>query len=155
MGYKDFVNRFSTTPLGVALASRVASRLDPLIYKASGGRFTSTGVPTIPQLVLTTTGRKSGLPREVQVGYARIDGDHIVVASNFGKERHPAWSYNLAAEPRARIVVDGETIDVVAERLTDAEKDALWPTLEAHVPQFRVYVTRTARNIRVFRLRRA
>jgi hypothetical protein len=51
------------------------------------------------------------------------------------------------------VEVDGRTETVVAERLSDAEKAALWPRLVAVVPQFDVYVTRTDRDIKVFRLR--
>ena len=47
----------------------------------------------------------------------------------------------------------GRDLEVEATRLSDDEKAAIWPSLTAAVPQFKVYVTRTDRNIRVFRLR--
>jgi deazaflavin-dependent oxidoreductase (nitroreductase family) len=151
--YGDFVNRFSTTRVGSWIARRLAARVDPHLYRWSKGRFTSTGPPTIPQLILTTVGRKTGRPRSVQLGYLADGGDHVVVASNFGQGHHPAWSHNLLADPRATVEVDGRTETVVAERLSAAEKAALWPRLVAVVPQFDVYVTRTDRSINVFRLR--
>jgi len=150
--YGDLVNRFSTTRMGSWIARQLAARVDPHLYRWSRGRFTSAGPPTIPQLVLTTVGRKSGRPRSVQLGYLADGGDYVVVASNFGQARHPAWSHNLLAEPRATVEVDGRTETVVAERLSDARKQAIWPRLVGVVPQFAVYVTRTDRNIRVFRL---
>ena len=67
--YARFVNWFSTTRVGTIVASTLAARLDPIVYRLSGGRFTSTGPLTIPQLVLTTTGRKSGQRRAVSLGY--------------------------------------------------------------------------------------
>ena len=70
MSYRDFVNSFSVTPVGRWLAKNLASRVDPFIYKVTGGRFTMTGPPTIPMLSLTTIGRKSGKERTVQLGYA-------------------------------------------------------------------------------------
>jgi deazaflavin-dependent oxidoreductase (nitroreductase family) len=151
--YGDIVNRFSTTRVGAWIARQVAARVDPHVYRWSKGRFTSTGPPTIPQLILTTVGRKSGQPRSVQLGYLADAGDYVVVASNFGRGHHPAWSHNLLAEPQATVEVDGRTETVRAERLSDAEKAAIWPRLVAVVPQFDVYVTRTDRNIKVFRLR--
>lgn len=151
--YARLVNWFSTTPVGTFVASHVAARVDPYLYRLSRGRFTSTGPPTIPQLVLTTTGRTSGQPRTIALGYLADGADFVVVASNFGKERHPAWSHNLEAHPDAVVDVDGRTVQVRAERLDDAAKRAIWPRLVAVVPQFGVYVTRTDRNIRVYRLR--
>jgi len=151
--YARFVNWFSTTRAGTAIASTLAARLDPIVYRLSGGRFTSTGPLTIPQLVLTTTGRKSGKRRSVSLGYL-ADGDtFVVVASNFGKASHPAWSYNLDAEPAAEVNVDGRDVSVRAERLDEAGKAVVWPRLVGIIPQFGVYVTRTDRDIKVYRLR--
>ena len=153
MGYKDAVNRFSSTPLGSWLARNTASRIDPWLYRVTGGRVTSTGVPTIPQLVLITVGRKSGKSRPAQVACLEDGDDHIVVASNFGGERHPAWALNLEANPEATIHVGERRIEIRAERVPEEEMPALWPRLDAVVPQFRVYRSRTDRDIRVFRLR--
>lgn len=151
--YARFVNWFSTTRPGTWVASRLAARLDPVVYRLSRGRFTSTGPLTIPQLVLTTTGRKTGVHRSVSLGYLADGDDLVVVASNFGKPHHPAWSHNLDATPAARVTVDGREVAVRAERLDDAAKAAIWPRLVAIIPQFGVYVTRTDRSIKVYRLR--
>jgi deazaflavin-dependent oxidoreductase (nitroreductase family) len=50
-----------------------------------------------------------------------IDGVAHIVASNFGGKNHPAWSYNLDANPRATMQLGSEPIDVTAELLSDAE----------------------------------
>jgi deazaflavin-dependent oxidoreductase (nitroreductase family) len=154
MSYKSLVNRFSTTWVGGWIARQLAARIDPWIYRQTGGRFTSTGPPTIPQLILTTRGKRSGRPRAVQLGYLRENGSFVIVASNFGREHHPAWSYNLLASPEATVYVDGRETRVVAERVTEREREDLWPQLDAVVPQFKTYRRRTDRDIRVFRLRR-
>jgi len=152
MAYRDFINDFSLTPVGQWIAKTFATRLDPAIYKLSGGRFTMSGPLTIPQLTLTTVGRKSGKERTVQLAYSE-DGDHVlVVASNFGGTNHPAWSYNLDANPNATIRLGSETKGVVATRLTDSEKAILWPKIADTLPQMKTYVTRTERNIKVYRL---
>lgn len=152
MSYRDFINWFSVTPLGRWIASTFSARLDPALYKLSGGRFTSVGPQVIPQLVLTTTGRKSGKERRVQLGYTRDGDDVLVVASNFGGTHHPAWSYNLDAQPKAKIQLGSETKNVLAIRLTDSEKAILWPKIAATIPQMKSYVKRTERNIKVYRL---
>ena len=152
MSYRDFINRFSVTPVGRSIARTVSSRLDPILYKVSGGRFTSVGPQVIPQLVLTTTGRKSGKERTVQLGYTEDGDDVLVVASNFGGTNHPAWSYNLDANPRAKIQLGLEKREVLASRLTDSEKAILWPKIADTIPQMKSYVKRTERNIKVYRL---
>lgn len=153
MGYKDSVNRFSTTRVGSWLARKTASRIDPWLYRATGGRVTATGVPTIPQLVLITTGRKSGKSRAAQVACLADGDDFIVVASNFGQTHHPAWALNLDAKPEAVVHSGDRRIEVRAEVVADDERAALWPRLDAIIPQFRVYRTRTDRDIRLYRLR--
>ena len=152
MSYRDFVNSFSVTPVGRWLAKNLASRVDPFIYKVTGGRFTMTGPPTIPMLSLTTIGRKSGKERTVQLGYAEDGEDVLIVASNFGGTNHPAWSYNLDANPKAKIRLGPELKEVVARHLTDSEKAILWPKIADTIPQMHSYVKRTDRNIKVYRL---
>ncbi|MFW2388704.1 MAG: nitroreductase/quinone reductase family protein [Polyangiales bacterium] len=152
MSYRDFINKFSVTPVGRWIAQTFAARVDPALYKLSGGRFTSTGPLTIPQLTLTTVGRKSGKSRTVQLGYTEDGEDVLVVASNFGGTNHPAWSHNLDANPAARILLGSESREVVATRLTDSEKAILWPKIAQTIPQMKSYVKRTERNIKVYRL---
>lgn len=150
--YADTVNRFSATRAGSWLVKHWASKIDPAIFKATNGRFTSTGKPTLPMLTLTVVGRRSGQLRSVQLAY-EADGDSfLVVASAMGAERHPAWRYNLEAAGTATIWLPGRTLEVRAELLADEEKEALWDRIATTIPQMHTYKRRTDRNIRVFRL---
>ena len=54
-----FVVWLSTNPVMTWVIKNVASRLDPVIFKATNGRFTSMGAPTMPMLTMTATGRSS------------------------------------------------------------------------------------------------
>lgn len=153
MGYQDLVNRFSATRAGSWLARNTAARVDPWLFRVSRGRLTFTGVPTLPMLRLTTTGRRSEQPRSVQLAYLRDGDDYVVVASNFGQEHHPAWMHNLLANPSARVQVGAEELEVEAALVADDEKPTLWPRLDGVVPQLRTYRQRTDRDIRIFRLR--
>ena len=152
--YARFVNWLSATAFGSWLVKHLFSRVDPVVFKATNGRLTLTGVPTLPMLTLTTTGRKSGKPRDTQRAYHADGGDFLVVASAMGQERHPDWSYNLLATPDAALQLRGERVRVRAELLDDAEKQRVWPDVKRTIPQMNVYEQRTSRNIRVFRLRR-
>ncbi len=144
----------STNRVATWLIKHVASRLDPLIFKASNGRLTSMGPPAIPMLTMTAIGRHSGQPRPVQLACIERDGDQLVVASAMGQQKHPAWRYNVEANPDVQIQMRGERFAARAELLSDAEKQAVWADVKQVLPQMNVYEKRTDRNIRVIRLRR-
>jgi deazaflavin-dependent oxidoreductase (nitroreductase family) len=152
--YARAVNRFSATRLGSWLVRHLAAKLDPVLFRWTNGRFTTTGVPTLPMLALTVPGRHSGTPRTVQLAYHADDGDLLVVASAMGQERHPAWRYNLEAAGGGDVLVRGERFPVTADRLAAVDKARLWSAICDTIPQMRVYETRTDRDIAVFRLRR-
>jgi len=150
--YSRIVNAFSATPLGSWLVKHFASRVDPLIFRATNGRFTSTGPPTLPMLALTMIGRQSGKSRTVQLAYVEHDGAYHVVASAMGQDRHPGWRYNLEANPDVELQVRGRRLVARARVLSDGEKTKAWPLIKETIPQMRTYEARTDRNIRVFRL---
>ena len=149
---KRFELWLSRTAFGVWMSKAFASRVDPTIFRLSGGRFTSMGPIVIPQLVLTTRGRKSGQQRDAQLAFTELDGAVYIVASNFGGERHPAWSYNLQAEPRAFMQLRDERIPIIAEHLSDEEKQLVWERLCDNIPNYVSYKNQTDRNINVYRL---
>jgi deazaflavin-dependent oxidoreductase (nitroreductase family) len=150
--WKRFIFDLSSTRFGAAIMKATSVHIDPLIFKLTGGRFTSIGPSVIPQLLLTTTGRKSGMPREAQLVYTDIEGVAHIVASNFGGGKHPAWSHNLDADPHATMQLKREPVPVLAERLSDAEKEAVWDRLVENIPNYAVYQERTDRNLKVYRL---
>ena len=81
---------------------------------------------------MTTTGARTGQRRAVPLTYLP-DGDrYIVTAGNAGSDRHPAWYYNLAADPDVTVEVGTEVFEAVADdgthlvlfSLVSAERDA-------------------------------
>ena len=118
------VVRQATTSRPLAwLSARVLHRFDRLVQRASGGRATFSGwVSGLPVVLLTTTGARTGLPRTTPV-LGIPDGDgFVVIASNFGKQQHPAWYHNLVADPAVTLTVDGVTTAFEARRLTGRER---------------------------------
>ena len=145
--------KFALTAPGRWFVSNYSARFDPIVYRMSGGRFNASGVIVIPMLALTTKGRKSGKKRTVQLAYVAFDGSAYVVASNFGKERHPAWMYNIEANPNVSVQLGRYHHEITAERLDEAEKAAVWDRLVAQVPNYGPYEERSGRDLRVYRLR--
>ena len=108
----------------------------------------------MPMLTLTTSGRRSGRPRSVQLACVEHEGDLLVVASAMGQPRDPAWRHNVEASPQVEVQMRGERYEARAELLSEAEKQAQWAKIRRMIPQMQVYERRTDRNIRVIRLRR-
>ena len=108
----------------------------------------------LSHLLLTTIGRRSGAERTVPLTFLRDEHRLVLVASNGGAERHPAWWLNLEAAPRARVRLGNEEFPVYAEAATGAERERLWARLIDYNPFYRRYATITARRIPVVVLTR-
>lgn len=75
-----------------------------------------------PIVLLTTTGAKTGQPRTTPVMYIREGERLLVVASNAGAPKHPAWFRNLAAHPSLTVEIGTETFEARAVVLEGAER---------------------------------
>jgi deazaflavin-dependent oxidoreductase (nitroreductase family) len=82
-------------------------RVHDAIYKRTDGRIGHRMVG-VPCLLLHTTGRRSGEPRTNSLVYARDGDDYLLVASNGGSDKAPAWLYNLKAKPEVEVQVGRE-----------------------------------------------
>jgi deazaflavin-dependent oxidoreductase (nitroreductase family) len=77
--------------------------------------------PTGVVLLLTTTGRKSGLPRLTPLQYEQIDGEYYI-ASARGSQAD--WFKNILADPKVHIQIKKEEFDALAEPVTDPSRIA-------------------------------
>lgn len=108
----------------------------------------------IRMLLLTTVGRKTGKSRTLPLAYVEYEDAYVVVASNGGAEKPPAWYLNLRAAERARVQVGGERFEVEWSHAPREERMEYWRRLQASIPAYRLYRTRTDREIPIVRLRR-
>jgi len=67
-------------------------------------------------LTLTTTGRRTGLPRHTPLNYAILDGQ-VYVLSGFGA--HADWYLNLTDDPRVTVGLPGRTVQGTAAPVVD------------------------------------
>jgi deazaflavin-dependent oxidoreductase (nitroreductase family) len=77
-------------------------------------------------LRLTTTGRRTGQPRQVVVGYFEDGPDLVTMAMNGWGAAEPAWWLNLQEEPHAEVQTKDGTRLVRAHRAEGAERERLW-----------------------------
>lgn len=84
------------------------------------------------------------------------DGDRwIVVGSNAGDDRHPAWWLNLLSEPTATIVVGGASLPVTARELEWPERAEVFSRFVSEVGEsYLEYQQRTTRRLPVVALTR-
>jgi deazaflavin-dependent oxidoreductase (nitroreductase family) len=125
---------------------------DRVLHRLTGGRVLLSRA-LLPSLVLTTTGRRSGQPRETPLMCVpEPGGSFLVLGSNFGRDAHPAWTGNLLATPEATVSYDARDIPVRAALLEGAARDEAWAAALRTWPTFATYQSRIDRTIRVFRL---
>jgi deazaflavin-dependent oxidoreductase (nitroreductase family) len=103
----------------------------------------------VPTLLLTTTGRKTGLARTTPLIFSRDGDDYIVVASKGGAPSHPNWYVNLTAKADAKVQVRDEHLLVEARTASKDEKPRLWGIVVAQWANYDAYQARTEREIPV------
>lgn len=142
-----FISRVSSG-LG-ATGLRWTGRLNVPLYRASGGRIGGR-IGRAPVLLLTTTGRRSGRKRTAPVVYLADGENMIVIGSNAGNDRVPAWALNLKADPSAEVEVGRRRIPVRARVAEGEERAELWRMSNEQYAGFDDYEARTDRAISVF-----
>ena len=111
---------------------RWTGKLNIPLYRLTGGRI-GGHIGRAPVLLLTTTGRKSGEQRTAPVVYLAAGDDVVLINTNAGNAKIPAWSLNLKAKPEAEVEV-GRTRYPVRARIAEGEERAdLW---RRHVEQY-------------------
>ncbi|MHB8680473.1 MAG: nitroreductase/quinone reductase family protein [Acidimicrobiales bacterium] len=103
--------------------NRRFARFHTSVYRATRGWLGHRMTGRVTSLLLHTTGRKTGLTRSVALAYSKAGNDYLLVASNFGGDRPPAWFVNLEADPRAAVHVGRHHIPVTAHVLMPGDPD--------------------------------
>ena len=133
----------------------VITAIHRFVYRVSGGRL-GNSLGGMPMLLLTNVGRKTGKQRVTPLLYVEDrngadDGSArwVVVASNAGDDRDPAWWLNVQSRPDTTIQVGAAHHDVRARRASPDEVEQIWPKLVAAYRPYDDYRDRTTRDIPV------
>ncbi|GAA1977902.1 nitroreductase/quinone reductase family protein [Amycolatopsis minnesotensis] len=127
---------------------------DHRLHRLSKGRISLVALAGLPSLRVTTTGRRSGLPRSTNLLYFPYLDGFVLTGSNWGRSADPAWSHNLRAHPDAVVAVRGKEIAVVAAELKGEEYDAMWQRLLEFWPGYAMERAAAGRELPVFVLTR-
>ena len=126
-------------------------KIHEALYKRSDGLIghRMIGVPT---LLLRSTGRRSGATRTNGLVYARDGEDYLVVASNGGADRNPAWLHNIKANPEVEIQVGRQRQPGTARVIgrSDPNYERVWKIVnENNRDRYTAYQEQTSREIPV------
>jgi deazaflavin-dependent oxidoreductase (nitroreductase family) len=131
----------------------VAEGLESLLRFVTSGRVGVLDLTGLPNVQITTSGRKTGLARTATVQYVPYGDGLVVVGSNWGRERHPSWSANLKATQRVTVRRRGHRLVAKVRLLTGEERDKAWTTVLAHWPNYQIAQDRAGgRQFRLFLL---
>jgi deazaflavin-dependent oxidoreductase (nitroreductase family) len=100
------------------------------------------------QVLLTTIGRKTGLPHTVPLGAIREGDGWIVIASNGGADVNPSWWLNLEANPEVTLQVNDDVIKARMQQITKpADRERIWNAVVATSKGYANYPKKTSRVI--------
>jgi deazaflavin-dependent oxidoreductase (nitroreductase family) len=124
-------------------------RLHQAVYERTDGRLGHRLIG-VPSLILRTTGRRTGTTRVAALTYGSDEGRYVVVASNGGQDRPPAWLHNVRANPEVSIQV-GRRRAAARARIVEpghADYPRLWRLVnKVNRGRYDGYQKRTARPI--------
>ena len=108
------------------------------VYRRTNGRL-GAKLLWFPAALLTTTGRKTGLPRTTPTLYLD-DGDRVILPASFGgRDSNPAWYRNIESNPQVHVQIRSQHRDLIARDATEDERNRYWPRLIKMYPPYRGY----------------
>ncbi len=125
---------------------KVLMTINVFLYRLTNGALGSRmGGQSV--LLLHTIGRKSGNAITIPLNYYRDGENYVIVASNWGKEYHPGWFYNLMQQGRTTIQVKHRTIPIKASQAPEGEYNRLWKVVTSQNDYYIRYQKQTERKI--------
>jgi deazaflavin-dependent oxidoreductase (nitroreductase family) len=132
--------------------TRTGNAIGVWLHRVARGRLDSGGRAQV--LMVTSPGRRTGLPRSTMVRFLEHDGGYLVWGTGSGSPTDPDWFRNLRRAEEARIEIGTRGLAVRPEVLVGSERDRIWrDVVLAHAPGVAKYERRAGRTIPVALLR--
>lgn len=133
-------------PILKMISTKGYRNLHRMLFRLSKGRIAGriNGMETI---LLTTTGRKSGMPRTVPLLFLEDGASMVIVASNSGGRTHPDWWFNIQSTPLVTVTTRRGDASMTARPATPEESTRMWPRLAATNVMYEYYPKVTEREI--------
>jgi deazaflavin-dependent oxidoreductase (nitroreductase family) len=117
-------------------------------FRANGGKVGGM-FENSTLLLLHSTGAKTGAERVSPLAYQKGGDGYAIFASMGGAPANPAWYHNLLAQPRTKVEVGTEVIEVAARVASPEEREPIWTRQKEIAPNFAQYEQNTDRQIPV------
>lgn len=118
----------------------IGNRIDPALMRVSGGRLKTT--LNAPTVLLTHKGAKSGRRRTTPLAYFTDGENAVIIASRGGHPEHPAWYFNVRANPEVELWSGGRGGTYRAREAEGSERERLWRAATSFYPGFATYQER-------------
>lgn len=138
---------FALRPITWFMA-RILHHADALLLRLSRGRLTFAQFSGLPIIELTTTGAKSGKQRALPIAGLPDGEKYILIASNFGQAKLPAWYYNLKANPECVVKKNGQVGRYIAREADELEHQRYYAMAISYYIGYAVYKQR-AKNRKI------
>jgi deazaflavin-dependent oxidoreductase (nitroreductase family) len=122
------------------------------LYEGSGGTKGTTLLDTgLPVVIVTHRGHKTGAIRKTPLMRVRDREGYVLVGSQGGAPKDPAWVHNLRADPHIELRDETVVRPMHVREVKDAmERARLWKLAVAAYPPYADYQAKTKRQIPVF-----
>jgi deazaflavin-dependent oxidoreductase (nitroreductase family) len=125
------------------------------VRRVSKGRLGVLDLVGLPSIQLTVPGRKTGAPRTTPLQFVPDGNAFLVVGSNWGSVKHPAWSSNLMAAHQVTVRRRDEQFTASVRMLTGVEREQAWHRVVAFWPNYEIAQDLArGRQFRLFKLER-
>jgi F420H(2)-dependent quinone reductase len=128
---------------------RVGNRIGVWMYRAFDGRLAGYN-KRAKVLMITTHGRRTGVPHSTCVCYLDIGEGLVVWGTASGARSDPDWFRNLRKAPIADVQMGARTVRVKPRELVADERDKAWNDIVlVQAPEVEKYAQRAGRTIPV------
>ncbi len=141
--FQKFIHRFAMLkPVSLILANSL-HYLDRATFKITKGKYGFAEIVGLPMVEVTTTGAKSGQSRSMPLA-AYPDGEKFaLIGSNFGRKPNPGWYYNLKANPKCTVRINGQATEYIARETSGEEREKYWQLAVSYYAGYEKYKQRT------------
>lgn len=129
--------------------TRVGNRIAVGLYRKLDGRLMS-GRKGVHVLMITTPGRRTGIPRSTCVRFLPTPDGPVVWGTGSGSRRDPDWFRNLRSADVADVQMGRDRLRVRPRELTGTARDTMWvDTILTAAPEVARYGRKAGRTIPV------
>lgn len=124
------IAQVAVSSLGLRFVRDLGARIDPTLMRLTGGRVSC--VWPFPAVLVSHVGARTGISRTNAVVYFTDQGRVVLIPSNFGSARNPAWYHNVKANPIVELYGRGSEDSSSLRRFTAKSAIAFLLVPKAH-----------------------